>query len=155
MTPAAYDAGGNDSIDVSNFTRPSIIDLRPGAYSSLGLFTRADQIAFWTAQFPNFRAFITDTLTNETELFTFTDNVGIAFGVTIENAIGGSGDDQITGNNVVNILRGNAGNDSLDGGSGADLLYGGTGNDTYFVDNASDLIFENTGEGDDTAIAGI
>jgi Ca2+-binding RTX toxin-like protein len=148
-----YDSGGNDTFDLSDFTRPNIIDLRPGAYSSLGLFSLADQIAYWSAQFPVFGGFITDTLSNEADLFTFTDNVGIALSVTIENAIGGSQHDQIIGNAAVNRLYGNAGNDLLNGSTDADLLYGGTGNDTYYVDVTADLVFENPGEGDDLVIA--
>lgn len=59
-----------------------------------------------------------------------TNNVSIAFGVTIENATGGSGADTITGNNAANSLRGGGGNDSLLGGNGNDFLYDGSGVDT-------------------------
>ena len=45
-------------------------------------------------------------------------NVTIARGSTIENAIGGSGNDSIFGNSVSNFLQGNFGSDSLDGGDG-------------------------------------
>jgi len=48
----------------------------------------------------------------------------------IENAIGGTGDDTIIGNQVVNHLMGGAGNDFLRGGLGADTLNGGVGIDT-------------------------
>ncbi|MCB1417705.1 MAG: M10 family metallopeptidase C-terminal domain-containing protein, partial [Notoacmeibacter sp.] len=63
----------------------------------------------------------------------------IANGVVIENAMGGSGNDMITGNSANNILQGNGGNDqlfgqdgfdTLIGGAGADVLNGGTGFDT-------------------------
>ena len=56
-------------------------------------------------------------------------NVSIARGVTIENAIGGSGDDLLTGNNANNRLK---------GGAGADRLTGGAGADTFVYDKASD-----------------
>jgi hypothetical protein len=56
-------------------------------------------------------------------------NVSIAKGVTIENAIGGSGDDRLTGN---------AANNRLKGGAGADRLTGGAGADTFVYDKASD-----------------
>ena len=39
-------------------------------------------------------------------------NVFIAKGVTIENAIGGSGNDLLIGNSASNELKGGAGNDS-------------------------------------------
>jgi len=44
-------------------------------------------------------------------------NVSIAYGVTIENGIGGGGDDLIRGNDVANTLRGGAGDDRLIGGA--------------------------------------
>jgi VCBS repeat-containing protein len=46
----------------------------------------------------------------------------IANGVTIENAVGGSGDDTLVGNGASNELRGGAGRDAIDGGAGSDLL---------------------------------
>ncbi|HWI87774.1 MAG TPA: FG-GAP-like repeat-containing protein [Sphingomicrobium sp.] len=51
-----------------------------------------------------------------------TGNVSIARGTVIENAIGGSGADQIIGNSADNVIT---------GGSGADTLTGGAGNDTF------------------------
>lgn len=56
-------------------------------------------------------------------------NVSIAKGVVMENAIGGSGDDDINGNEVGNRLR---------GGGGADRLRGGAGADIFVYDKASD-----------------
>src|SRR5215217_2933177 len=58
-----------------------------------------------------------------------TKNIAIAFGVTIENAVGGAGDVVIKGNQAANRLEGGAGNDILAGGDGADLLIGGAGAD--------------------------
>jgi peptidase M10/serralysin-like protein/Big-like domain-containing protein/matrixin len=87
------------------------------------------------------------------------DNIGIYSTTIIENAIGGSGADTITGNSADNTLTGNGGNDTLYGGSGNDTLnggtgndtmVGGTGNDTYYVDSLSDVVIENSGEGTDT-----
>lgn len=34
-----YDAGGEDWIDLTGFTRPNNVDLRPGAYSDIGIYT--------------------------------------------------------------------------------------------------------------------
>lgn len=48
----------------------------------------------------------------------------IAKGVLIENATGGSGDDQIIGNASGNILTGGAGSDVLTGGAGNDIFAG-------------------------------
>jgi Ca2+-binding RTX toxin-like protein len=68
----------------------------------------------------------------------------IANGVVIENAIGGSGDDQITGNAADNVL---------DGAGGADSMIGGAGNDTYFVDNGGDTVIEAATQGNDTVFS--
>jgi len=71
----------------------------------------------------------------------------------IENVIGGTGDDTITGNNQSNYLVGDDGNDRLDGGKGRDTLVGGTGNDTYVVDSAGDIVTEALNEGTDTVLS--
>jgi serralysin len=60
----------------------------------------------------------------------------IAAGVVIENAIGGWGNDRITGNAAANALLGNEGDDTLLGGAGDDALDGGDGNDVLFGDLA-------------------
>jgi len=63
---------------------------------------------------------------------------------TVENLIGGSGDDQLSGNSEVNII---------DGGLGDDTLAGGLNNDTYVFNNnwGVDSVEENDlpGSGDD------
>jgi serralysin len=64
-------------------------------------------------------------------------NVSIARGVTIENAIGGSGNDQIRGNSANNVLSGGAGNDTFLSGAGNDTLVGGAGDDTVVLDGAA------------------
>ncbi|KQS96593.1 MULTISPECIES: M10 family metallopeptidase [unclassified Rhizobium] len=77
-------------------------------------------------------------------------NISIAKGVTIENAVGGSGKDTITGNKVANVIDGGAGNDIIDGkegndtikgGAGADILDGGTGNDKLTGGSGADSFF--------------
>src|SRR5207253_8416357 len=47
----------------------------------------------------------------------------------VENVIGGSAGDLITGSNSANALQGMAGDDTIDGGTGADTLSGGIGID--------------------------
>jgi serralysin len=75
-----------------------------------------------------------------------TANVAIAKGAQIENAIGGFGDDSITGNGLNNLLKGGAGadnlagldgNDTLQGGAGADTIDGGAGTDTVMYSGRS------------------
>jgi Ca2+-binding RTX toxin-like protein len=64
-----------------------------------------------------------------------------------------SGNDTMTGSNLVDVLFGYAGsdhlegwkgNDVLDGGAGADTLVGGPGNDRYVLDNLGDVIVESS-----------
>lgn len=50
---------------------------------------------------------------------------------SIENFIGGSGNDSITGSAAGNRLSGGGGNDTLTGGAGADVLSGGAGADRF------------------------
>ena len=57
-------------------------------------------------------------------------NIGIYTTAVIENAIGGSGADTITGNAADNTLNGGAGADLLNGGGGGDALDGGADTDT-------------------------
>ncbi|MDH5722638.1 MAG: cadherin-like domain-containing protein [Alphaproteobacteria bacterium] len=58
-----------------------------------------------------------------------TNSLSIAFGATIENANGGSGNDTLIGNEFANILNGGSGNDSLYYDA-LDTLDGGSDNDT-------------------------
>jgi serralysin len=85
-----------------------------------------------------------------------TSNLAIARNCWIENAIGGGGNDQITGNDIANSLSGLAGidilygllgNDRLDGGIGNDTLEGGAGNDVLIGGAGSDIL--RGGDGDD------
>ena len=95
---AIWDAGGNDTLDFSNFSKSNTISLVDGEYSTIGF----------------------DAKTNEDVDWSMTDNLGIAFNAIIENAIGGSGADTITGNSSRNNIEGGAGNDTIDGGAGID-----------------------------------
>ena len=64
---------------------------------------------------------------------------------TIENAIGGSGNDRLTGNALNNTLTGGAGNDSLTGGAGDDTLVGGLGTDSLVGGAGNDqFVFNGT-----------
>jgi serralysin len=67
-------------------------------------------------------------------------NLSIAIGAVIENAIGGSGNDEISGNAVNNSLSGEAGGDILYGEGGNDTLLGGAGNDTLHGGDQNDSL---------------
>lgn len=74
--------------------------------------------------------------------------------ISIVHATGGSGSDNIFGDNgaVGNILKGNAGDDVLAGRDGDDFLYGGTGNDGLAGGNGEDTL--EGGSGDDRLFGG-
>ncbi|WP_299472385.1 M10 family metallopeptidase C-terminal domain-containing protein [uncultured Roseibium sp.] len=95
-----YDADGVDVLDFSGWDAPAIIDLNPGAYSSVNGMT---------------------------------NNIGIAYGTTIEKAIGGAGNDLLIGTDL---------GETLDGGAGLDTLVGGGGADTFVLshDDFADII---------------
>lgn len=59
-----------------------------------------------------------------------TYNISIAYNCYIENGVGGSNADVLTGNALANLLNGLGGNDTLNGGAGNDTLNGGSGIDT-------------------------
>ncbi len=86
-----WDAGGNDTINLANFTTNCTIDLTPGHYSSL-LYVNQGTGA---------------------NLYDGTANLGIAYGCIIENVTAGSGSDYITSNTANNIIDGGAGSDTV------------------------------------------
>lgn len=163
------DAGGDDVFDASAFTRDSVINLTPGTFSSLGVFSVEDQItdlatrhdgynwdgvpaeqyhrnyideldALASANFSHRADYSSESPITQprTALFTGEDNVGIADGTLIERAIGGSGNDTITGNTQDNYLTGNGGNDTIKGGSGFDIaIYNGAKSEFTITDSGS------------------
>jgi VCBS repeat-containing protein len=71
---------------------------------------------------------------------------------SIENVIGGAGNDQIRGTNANNLLSGGAGADTISGQGGADILNGGDANDNLSGDAGDDTL--DGGSGADTLSGG-
>jgi serralysin len=138
-----YDAGGHDTLNLSGWTRNSILDLREGSYSSgfgRPAATAADVVglnALWGPFIGNQSVAVWNLiLDGRTNLPAYlADNIGIAYGTVIEDGITGSGNDQLIGNAVANRLNGGAGNDTYTGGAG---------NDTFVIANTggSDRILD-------------
>ena len=149
MMKTLIDSGGNDTIDASNQSRANTINLNPGTFSTIGLYTEAEQISYWQSA----RGFTSSSIqtiftfydnqaksasnsgnsvanANRKAIYTGEDNLAIAHNAQIENAIGGSAADTITGNSLDNAIEGRGGNDILNGGTGDDALTGGAGDDT-------------------------
>lgn len=147
-----WDAGGTDTI-VATGAQSVLIDLTAGSWSQLGapIQIYGDGIADYVYQ---------------------SSTVRIAYGVTIENATGGSGNDTITGNDAANVIIGGAGSDSIvaglggdyidvtgggnnyvNGGNQGDTILGGAGNDELRAGKGLDSI--DGGAGNDTIYAGL
>ena len=87
-------SGVNNTLDLSGWSNPAIINLNPGTFSSA---------------------------------HGFTNNIGIAEGAVIDKAIGGGGNDSITGSSLNNTLTGKGGNDTINGNGGSDTaVYSGS-----------------------------
>jgi serralysin len=131
-----WDGGGRDVIDAGNQKLPSIIDLGEGKASSIGIRTTEAELR---AELPDWaKAAPTPTYDGR-------DNLWIAHGVTIEDAVGGAGDDVLIGNAAGNHLSGGKGDDTLLGGDGWDIaVLSGTRAETKLVHQA-DGIWEATG----------
>ncbi|SFK82238.1 serralysin [Pseudovibrio ascidiaceicola] len=72
-------------------------------------------------------------------------NMAIMRGTVIENALSGSGDDALIGNDADNKLYANEGHDLLQGGKGNDWLYGGAGLDTLEGGQGKDKLYGEDG----------
>jgi serralysin len=79
------------------------------------------------------------SLTGE-KVFQATDNIAIVYGLSIENAFGGSEDDTFIGNDVDKYLHGSAGSDNTAGSACNDWLVGWTGDDHFDGGGAFDII---------------
>jgi Ca2+-binding RTX toxin-like protein len=125
-----WDVSGIDEI-VYNGASNARIDLRPATLQNEvgggGFLSRVGNSGFTIA------GDFTSRLTN----------VGSTTGVIIENARGGSGFDQLVGNDADNILA---------GGLGSDVIEGGAGNDTLF--QAGTNVNQSNGDGIDTLKGG-
>ena len=110
-----WDGGGIDTIDLSDLSNTNDLSLIEGSYSTLKYDVN------WQKN----------------------NNLAIAFDTVIENAIGGKGNDLITGNKYNNNLDGGPGDDEITPGPGNDTVIGGEGYDIAILSgNKSDYIFD-------------
>ena len=84
----------------------------------------------------------------------WTGNVAIAKGADIENAIGGSGADSITGNALANSLQGGGGGDTMLGGAGNDSLTDTAGSNYIRGEDGNDVVKGGSGFDDINGNAG-
>lgn len=115
-----WDGGGTDTYDFSRYTTALNVDLNPGAWTTTSP-TELARLRYDGSQ-------IADGNIANALLYNGDPRS------LIENAVGGSGNDRLTGNSAANTLIGNAGNDILAGHGGDDFLVGGAGLDTALFD---------------------
>ena len=172
------DSGGDDDvIDASAESTDSVINLAPGSFSSIGTTTEAayadamvlEAISQVTSQGGTLSASAQATIRQSLldgfaakdgasisgeAMFLGQDNIAIASTANIENAIGGNGNDTITGNALDNVIKGGDGNDAIDGSGGTNTaVYTGVMSNYTITDNGDGTftVADNSGtEGTDT-----
>ncbi len=117
-----WDGDGLDTYDFSKYRTDLAIDLTPGGYSDLDVGGVAQRVDLGIGG-PGFgveyaRGNVWNAYQHQNDARSL-----------IENAIGGFGADQMTGNLADNFLDGRNGDDTLSGGAGDDTLHGGYQND--------------------------
>ena len=115
-TPPAitiYDTGGVDTIDLSGYSGDQMVTLEAGVRSDIGGSPGGGVLS---------------------------GILNIMGGSVIENLIGGSGNDLLTGNGADNVIEGGDGNDALIGGAGHDTLDGGSGTNSLFGGDGNDIL---------------
>jgi hypothetical protein len=125
-----WDGSGIDTYDLSNYTTGVSINLNPGASS----ITSTAQIAYLgNGHYAAGNVYNAYLYNGDAHSY-------------IENAVGGSGNDTLSGNAIGNNLNGGGGNDTLIGGGGNDTIIGGAGTDTAVFSgaNASYLVSYNS-----------
>ena len=126
-----WDGNGVDTYDLSNYTTDLAIDLNPGASSIIS----TEQLAYLgDGHYAAGNVYNAYLFNGDARSY-------------IDNAIGGSGNDTITGNAIANVLNGGSGNDTLIGGGGNDTIIGGAGTDVavFSGTRANYLISYNSG----------
>jgi serralysin len=115
-----WDGGGHDTYDLHAYHSNLYLDLRPGAYSIFKDSQLADLDAFDGRGKHVARGNIFNALQYNGDKRSL-----------IEDAVGGSGNDTMVGNQTGNKLVGGGGNDHIGGWQGNDVLVGGGGGDTF------------------------
>jgi hypothetical protein len=115
-----WDGGGQDTYDFSNYSTNLTVNLNPGEWTTVSTTQLAD---LGSGKKP------AGNIANALQYQGSTASL-------IENAIGGTGNDTITGNIANNTITGGAGNDILNGGVGDDTAcFSGTFADYSIVYN--------------------
>lgn len=135
LVSCIWDAGGNDTLDFSQYDVDQKIDLNEGAFSDVGGLRCNLSIAY-DVVIENAKGGLKDDY---------------IIGNSADNCLwGNKGNDTLLGRGGNDTLYGGLGNDILLGGDGDDILFGEAGDDTLFSGNGDDLLY--AGSGDDILI---
>lgn len=104
-----------------------------------------------TVSFADSTAPVRVTLNGSTEAFVQIGSFLRGTVKNVENVVGGTGNDTITGDGFANTIDGFNGDDTLAGGGGADKLHGGAGKDFLDGGNGNDQL---NGNSDDDVLHG-
>ncbi|MCT8266401.1 M10 family metallopeptidase C-terminal domain-containing protein [Afifella sp. JA880] len=163
-----WDGGGIDTLNVSGFADNAVIDLREGAWSSIGGMSNNLAVAYG-AEIENAAGGAGDEVINGNGLdntlfggggsdilsgFSGDDLVFGGRGASNDTLYGGDGDDRLFSGGGDDRVDGGAGNDFIGSGIGSDIVNGNAGNDTIFggAVPGSDRI--DGGDGDDVIWGG-
>lgn len=146
-----WDAGGTDIIDVSDAPGRSVVDLRGGTVSSIGLRTLSelvqegvDALVEQGAVASFAEPFVSNYLTQlaaDGFLYDGTDNLAIVQGVVIELLHTGDGNDEVWDNAVDNFINTGSGDDMIYlGAGGFDRIDAGLGWDAVVFDLISSAV---------------
>lgn len=146
-----WDAGGVDTLDLSDARYESSINLQDFSLSSVSQRTaleEAIEIADGSGANSQSIEFLEDFIDSlGDEAFLNENNLGIAQGVVIENVITGMADDSVRDNHVDNLIYTGGGNDTIYlGAGGYDIVDGGQGVDrVVFSDRSDDVVLARDG----------
>jgi serralysin len=127
---AAWDAGGRDTFDFSNFGQNQLIDLRAGFFSNVGGLTGNVTIAQGVTIEQASGGGGSDVING--------NDAG-------DTLFGNGGADQINGGAGFDRENGNIGNDTVHGAGGGDWVTGGQNDDVLFGDDGADILNGNLG----------
>lgn len=109
-----WDSGGTDTIDGSALSQDITLALVEGGWGHSG---------------------------SKAELITSPGQITINIGTTIENLVGGRGNDSLTGNSLANSIEGGSGNDRIDGSGGIDTVVYAAKRADFLISRSSSGIF--------------
>lgn len=122
------------AIDLSNQTLDNVVDLRAGKKSSIAVRNAYADMSITAAQYAKLTSGgkkLTSLLGVPT--YTGKNNLTLAAGSHIDNAVGGSGDDRFITNKDGDNIDGGDGNDKFFVTGGDDTIAGGNGDDTLYI----------------------